>query len=271
MTDLEPHEPRVLQHPEYNRSYQHYVGQGAPPDEAARRAYEWTKQHIASAPAAPTKKSANRVVLAVVVGFIALCGLSGIGAALAGGGDPDHDSVRTADRTEPAPSSTATTTPTAPTSTATSASAAPTSAAAKALAAPSKPRKPGIGAPVRDGKFEFVVKSQKCGVAQVGGEYLNQSAQGQFCLITMTVKNIGDEPRTFDASNHHGFNAAGAKYSADGVASLYLNEKSETFLNEINPGNQVTGTIAFDIPKGAKLTRMELHDSPFSGGVEVSL
>jgi hypothetical protein len=87
----------------------------------------------------------------------------------------------------------------------------------------------------------------------------------------MAVKNIGDEPRTFDDSNQYGYNAAGAKYAADGVASLYANEKNETFLNEINPGNQVIGTVVFDIPQGGKIARLELHDSPFSGGVEVTL
>jgi len=189
------------------------------------------------------------VLIGVVVGILALCGIGGIGAAMFGGSDTA--SVETTD------------------------TAAPTSekpaAAATTKPAPVKPKAPGIGSPVRDGQFEFVVKSQKCGVAQVGGEFLNKTAQGQFCLVTMVVKNIGDEPRTFDDSNQVGYNAAGAKYSADGAASLYANENNETFLNEINPGNQVTGTVVFDIPKGGKIARLELHDSPFSGGVEVTL
>lgn len=46
---------------------------------------------------------------------------------------------------------------------------------------------------------------------------------------------------------------------------------ADTLLNDINPGNQVTGVVVFDIPKNVKLTRLELHDSPFSGGVPVSL
>src|SRR4051812_47104283 len=57
-----------------------------------------------------------------------------------------------------------------------------------------------IGQPARDGKFEFTVKSAKCGVAKVGSSMLGEKAQGQFCLITVNVKNIGKEPQTLSDS-----------------------------------------------------------------------
>jgi hypothetical protein len=33
----------------------------------------------------------------------------------------------------------------------------------------------------------------------------------------------------------------------------------------------VTGKVVFDVPKDAKITRLELHDSPFSGGIAVTV
>jgi len=39
----------------------------------------------------------------------------------------------------------------------------------------------------------------------------------------------------------------------------------------VYPGHSVKAILVFDIPKGAALQRLKLHDSPFSGGVEVSL
>jgi hypothetical protein len=87
----------------------------------------------------------------------------------------------------------------------------------------------------------------------------------------MTVKNVKKEARTFDASSQKGFGADGAQFSADSEASFYANEGHQAFLNEINPGNQVSGTVVFDIPQAAKLTKVELHDSAFSGGVEVAV
>ncbi|SCG70284.1 DUF4352 domain-containing protein [Micromonospora halophytica] len=128
-----------------------------------------------------------------------------------------------------------------------------------------------VGQPARDGKFEFTVKSTKCGVAKVGTDLLGAKAQGQFCLVTVNVKNIGKESQMFDGSSQKAYAADGTEYSADGGAALYANKNAETFLNEINPGNQVTGVVVFDIPKKVTLIKLELHDSPFSGGVDVAL
>jgi hypothetical protein len=254
MTDQPIHDQRILQHPEYARSYQHYLQQGATPEKAAKQAYDWTAQQfgnaappLAAVPLAQPAKKSKPVLIGAGIAVAAIVGLCGVGAAMSGG-------EKQAD--QPA------------------ASEAPPklAASAPAQAKPaSKPKGPGIGSAVRDGKFEFVVKGQKCGVARVGSEFLNQTAQGQYCLITMTIRNISDQPQTFSDSNQLGFNPAGAKYSSDTVASLYSNEGNQTFYAEINPGNQVTGTVVFDIPKGMKLGKLELHDSAFSGGVDVRL
>ncbi|MET7747851.1 DUF4352 domain-containing protein [Micromonospora sp. NPDC005367] len=128
-----------------------------------------------------------------------------------------------------------------------------------------------IGQPVRDGKFEFTVKSSKCGATKVGSDLIGDKAQGQFCLITINVKNIGKEPQTLDGSSQKAYTADGTEYSSDTEAGLYANKEQSTFFEEINPGNQVTGVFVFDIPKKVKLAKLELHDSMFSGGVEVSL
>jgi Domain of unknown function (DUF4352) len=134
-----------------------------------------------------------------------------------------------------------------------------------------KPKPAGIGMPVRDGNFEFVVEQVKCGVKQVGSQYLNEKAQGQFCLVSMTVKNVKDESRTFDASSQYAYDADGRKFDADGTASIYANENHQTFLEVINPGNSVSGVVVFDVPANVKLAELELHDSPFSGGVKVAV
>lgn len=128
----------------------------------------------------------------------------------------------------------------------------------------------GLNQPARDGKFEFVVQSVKCGIPSLGDATIGKKAQGQFCEVGMTVKNIGNEAQLFDASNVFAYNAAGQKYDADGEADIYLGDAGNAFLNNINPGNTVTGIVVFDIPTGQKITKLELHDSPFSGGVTVN-
>ncbi|OEJ27463.1 hypothetical protein AR457_26370 [Streptomyces agglomeratus] len=132
-----------------------------------------------------------------------------------------------------------------------------------------KAQEPGIGDPVRDGKFEFTVTKVIPGVEEVGDEF-DKKAQGQFVLVCMDVENIGDEAQLFDGSAQKLFDAEDREFSADTTAAVYLDE-SQSFLNEINPGNKVKGIVVFDVPKNVKPVKIELHDSFFSGGVAVNL
>ncbi|ULN48876.1 DUF4352 domain-containing protein [Mycolicibacterium goodii] len=59
-----------------------------------------------------------------------------------------------------------------------------------------------LNTPVRDGKFEFVVRSVQPGLSEIGDNpFLNQKAQGQFVIVTLSVQNIGDRPQGFSPSN----------------------------------------------------------------------
>jgi hypothetical protein len=154
----------------------------------------------------------------------------------------------------------------------TQAAAAPSEAAraaAPAAAPAPAPAAAAIGTPVRDGKLEFTVTSIEPGVASVGSDAFGQKAQGQFVLMHLTIKNIGDKAQYFDGSSQKAFDAKGREFSADSGAAIYLSD-SNSFLNEINPGNTVTGTVVFDMPLDAAIAKLELHDSPFSGGVDVT-
>lgn len=128
-----------------------------------------------------------------------------------------------------------------------------------------------IGQPARDGKFEFTVTAFKCGAKTLGeNEFLREEAQGQFCVMDLTVKNIGDESQTFLSSDQKVKNASGQEFSNDDAAELAINN-NDVWLNEINPGNTAKGKVVFDVPANATIVAAELHDSSFSDGVEVSL
>lgn len=98
---------------------------------------------------------------------------------------------------------------------------------------------------------------------------MSQKAQGQFCVATVKVTNIGTEAQMFDASSQKALNGD-VKLDADSGASIYVNENGESFIENVNPGNSITAKVVFDVPKGTNLTTLELHDSPFSGGVVVT-
>ncbi|MFD0854136.1 DUF4352 domain-containing protein, partial [Actinomadura adrarensis] len=134
-----------------------------------------------------------------------------------------------------------------------------------------KPVTNGIGREYRDGKFAFTVTRVKKGVSQVGDSFLAEKAQGQFVLVYVTVKNIGDEARTFHNSSQYLYDTGGRKFESDGEAGIVMGDESKAFLEDINPGNSVKGILVFDVPKGVKLKSIEMHDSMFSGGVTIPL
>jgi hypothetical protein len=125
---------------------------------------------------------------------------------------------------------------------------------------------PGIGDPVRDGHFEFTVGKPKQ-QASYGEQPFQETAQGVFWLVPVTVRNIGNEARTLEGTWQYGYDDGGRRFEA--TSAIFSNDQA--FLEDINPGNKVATRIVFDVPKGTKLTRLELHDSPFSGGVRVDL
>jgi len=120
-----------------------------------------------------------------------------------------------------------------------------------------------------EGGVAFTLNSLTCGIPTVGDEYLNVTAQGQFCEANITVRNNGTEPFAFSDSYAKGF-IAETEYAADSTAGIYAAD-NEVFFNEINPGNEIVGKVYFDIPADAALERITLTESLFEGVVEVVL
>ena len=129
------------------------------------------------------------------------------------------------------------------------------------VVAPS-PAIPPPGSAVRDGQFEFQVLGTTTAKTVDGGLF-NSTAQGTYVVVTLKVTNTGDEARRCSPTNQRAFDAAGRRYDADAGPSSWG--------EDINPGNSIEITVAFDVPVGTTLTQLELHDSMFSGGVKVGL
>lgn len=138
-------------------------------------------------------------------------------------------------------------------------------------AAAAAPAAATIGTPVRDGDFEFTVTDVQRGQTKLGGEYLSTTAQGEFVLVNLTVRNIGNEPGMMFDQNIKLFDTQGREYRADSAAAIYLEGNSDVIAQTINPGNQVAGTIVFDVAAGTQLASLDLHDSAFSGGASVAV
>lgn len=128
---------------------------------------------------------------------------------------------------------------------------------------------PGVGDPVRDGQFEFVVT----GIEDPGAVYqpeglLRDEANGSWLVVYVTVENVGDREQAFLTGNQR-ILWDGKEYGGEGFTWNGANAE------DLNPGVVLEATLMFDLPDGFPRlgtgTILELHDSVFSGGVNVSL
>jgi len=123
----------------------------------------------------------------------------------------------------------------------------------------------------RDGQFEFKVGKVDCSKTRVGSKDFGESAQGTFCIFPLEVRNIGKDPQDFMSFNQKAW-AGTSEFAPDDEAAIYAPEGEDWFiLSTVNPGNVTKGKLIFDVPKGTKLTHLQLHDSAFSNGVRIKL
>jgi len=123
----------------------------------------------------------------------------------------------------------------------------------------------------RDGILEFAVTSLECGQQSLGGPGLERQARGQLCEVEVHVRNFGSDTRKVNVGSQKLYDSTGRAFSADGGAWLYLPASAAFFREEINPGNELTATLVYDIAADAVPARLVVHDSPFSGGATITL
>ncbi|MEQ4304791.1 DUF4352 domain-containing protein [Plantactinospora sp. B6F1] len=131
------------------------------------------------------------------------------------------------------------------------------------------PRVVGLNQPARDGDLEFQVQRVRCGVTEVGDPLVSQLAVGQFCLVDLAVRNLGRRPVTFQDGLQIAYGPAGQRFGVDSSAGLLANADQLGFLDEINPGNRVTGAVVYDIPPDTRIVRLRLRASATSPGIQV--
>lgn len=133
----------------------------------------------------------------------------------------------------------------------------------------SAPARAGIGDPVVSGDLQLVVENVDDPVAEIGSEYFNTAAQGEFVVMTIAVTNVGDEPKFFMDSSLT-LLAGGKTFNPDSSAPMYLEDRAILF-DEINPGNTLKGAVVFDLPVGTSLETLEFEGGLFDKAVSVAL
>ncbi|WP_374928806.1 DUF4352 domain-containing protein [Kytococcus sedentarius] len=124
------------------------------------------------------------------------------------------------------------------------------------------PEAAGVGDKVTAGDFEYTVTKITPGVKQIGDSTFGEKPQGQFVLVALTVTNTGSEAQMFDDSQHKLVDSEGREHSADSEAAIYV-EGNDSFLEDVNPGNTLKGTVVFDVPADAEPQEIKLMGPGF--------
>lgn len=122
------------------------------------------------------------------------------------------------------------------------------------------------GVPVRDGNFEFAVRNVESGVSAVGIE----RAEGTFVVVSFTVRNIADQPKTYLPLGQELHDTAGAKFAPD-VTATAQRAAAAAAPRTLQPGESLGTHLVYGLPAGSVPASMTFRDFPLSFGTTVAL
>jgi hypothetical protein len=117
-----------------------------------------------------------------------------------------------------------------------------------------------IGQPVRDQTLEFTVRSVHCGQTSVGSSPVKPTPAGQFCVVTLSVRNVSSAQETYADQNQKALSPQG---------TAYFDAFGGPLFEQLKPGERLDTMLVFDVPIGVRIDRVQLRDSAFTDGVEV--
>ncbi|WP_088293600.1 DUF4352 domain-containing protein [Bacillus mycoides] len=93
-------------------------------------------------------------------------------------------------------------------------------------------------------------------IDSVGGEYLQEKAQGVFKVVEITITNNQKDAVTVDANSFKLVDNKDREFTYSTQAQMAYDVgnggKSDFFLKQLNPGLSQTGKIIFDVPADAQ-------------------
>ncbi|MCC5467664.1 DUF4352 domain-containing protein [Pelosinus baikalensis] len=103
-------------------------------------------------------------------------------------------------------------------------------------------------------------------VDSIDSSFSTTKAQGIFKIVSVVVSNNQKDAITMDGNSFKLIDDKGREfsYSVHGSTALQMKGRNTLFLEQINPGNTVSGVIPFDVPKDANIVKM-VFTGGFSG------
>lgn len=128
-----------------------------------------------------------------------------------------------------------------------------------------------LGEPVEVGDWEITIVSTGERTSQVGDEFLSADAQGEFLPVEVSLTNNGSSAENFFASDFVVVDDQDREFSYSSDASIYSGDAGLSILDEVNPGNTLSGYLYFDVAADADIQKVHINDGWFADPIEVNL
>lgn len=130
-----------------------------------------------------------------------------------------------------------------------------------------------INEPVKVDDLVFTV-TNVVKTTTLGNQYTKKTAQGEFNIVTIKIENTGKETKTIDSSLIKIIDDQGRTYdrSIEGQTAKGMSEgKVDMFLQQVQPGLNVTGDVVFDLPKDTTGLKLLVRSGIFGKEKEIDL
>jgi len=123
-----------------------------------------------------------------------------------------------------------------------------------------------VGDQVTVGHFAYRV-DQATFAKSVGNEYVKETADGVFLIVSLSIKNTSNETRTLDGALFKMLDSGGREFehSIHGSTALEMSGQKTLFLKQCQPGIQTSGKLIFEVPNESDAYVLKVSGGFWSG------
>jgi hypothetical protein len=122
---------------------------------------------------------------------------------------------------------------------------------------------------VSSGDFKWTFKSLKCGIRKLGGSYINTTADGQFCILYASAKNMTKKSHYLNDSDVMLVDSSGNEFEPNSGMTMYMD--CVFFLNKVSASNTKNGCLVYDVNKSSKIKKILISGGWFDDDVVIKL
>ncbi|MEV8509421.1 DUF4352 domain-containing protein [Actinoplanes sp. NPDC051475] len=133
-----------------------------------------------------------------------------------------------------------------------------------------------VGATARVKSFEATVRGVDCTKQTITqpddpatsyDDTNSEKAEGKFCVVSFSVKNVGEKTDTYPTTSIEATNATERVLNRSIIAEEYANKGKRELDQPIDPGKTVDQLLVYDVPADTTLAYLQISDDLFADSI----